>query len=379
MIRSRTLPTLPALLLAAAFLAMIAFGATRWLLAPDATALPALNVAADTAAAAPGALNPSTLYKQRAQTVVAIDSTINGEELHGAGVVVKADGTIVTASHVIRDYRAGAQASQVWVRFHSHDQVQARVVAIDQWNDLAVLKVDASQVTGLVAAPLGTAETSLVGAEVAAIGHPFGHDWTQTTGHITSLHQTVDSQINSQWRVPDAIEFDAAINQGNSGGPLFDARGRVIGIVQQIAGTSKTSSGVAFAIPSSIISRTLALSASHELIPYAWTGIDSVDLTPQLAREYKLGVDAGALVQHAYGPAAAAGIRTGSAVLEAGKQLSVGDVVIGLAGQPVTSADDLGRIAGLLTPDAPVDVVVMRGGHRQSLRLTPTTQKVTPA
>jgi S1-C subfamily serine protease len=278
---------------------------------------------------------------------------------------------------VIRDYAARAQASQIWVRFHGHDQVQAQLVAIDQWNDLAVLRIDPSQVKGLVAAPIGTAETSLVGAEVAAIGHPFGHEWTQTPGHITSLHQTVDSQINGEWQIPDAIEFDSAINQGNSGGPLFDARGKVIGIVQQIAGTSKTSSGVAFAIPSSIIQRTLALSKSHANIPYAWTGIEALDLTPQLGRDRQLGVETGALVQETYGPARAAGIVTGSKALVAGKQVGIGDVIIGIAGQPVASAADLRRISGLLTPGSPVDVVIMRGGNKQTLRLTPATETVT--
>ncbi|MCW2971838.1 MAG: 2-alkenal reductase, partial [Thermoleophilia bacterium] len=222
--RTRTLtPSLPVLVIAAVLLAMVAFGVTRTLLDRSADALPALDVAGDTAAARPGALDVAKLYASRVQTVVSIDSTVGDGALHGTGVVVGTDGTIVTASHVVKDYKSATEASMVFVRFHDKSEVKAEIIAIDQWNDLAVLRVDPTQVAGLVAAPLvANSNTTMVGAEVDAIGNPFGHEWSNAPGHVSQVHQTVDSQINAGWQVPDAIQFDAAINPGNSGGPLFN-------------------------------------------------------------------------------------------------------------------------------------------------------------
>ncbi|MBC7462528.1 MAG: trypsin-like peptidase domain-containing protein, partial [Thermoleophilia bacterium] len=231
--RTRTLtPSLPVLIIAAVLLAMVAFGITRTLMDRSGAALPALDVAGDSAAAQPGALNPAKLYAARKQTVVSIDATVGDGALHGSGVVVGTDGTIITASHVVKKYDTATEASMVFVRFFNKSEVKAEIIAIDQWNDLAVLRVDPAQVPGLVAARLvDNSNTTLVGAEVAAIGGPFGHEWSQSPGHVTQVHQTVDSQINAGWQVPDAIQFDAAINPGNSGGPLFNARGEVLGIV----------------------------------------------------------------------------------------------------------------------------------------------------
>ncbi|MCW2950111.1 MAG: trypsin domain protein [Thermoleophilia bacterium] len=371
--RTRTLsPSLPVLFFAAACLALIAFGATRLLMSSRADALPALSVAGDTAAAQPGALNTTKLFQQRANTVVTIDSTVGSDELHGAGVVVGTDGTIVTASHVVKDYIAGVEASAVFVRFYGHDQVQATVVAIDQWNDLAVLKVDPRQVTHFVAAPMANSDAVLVGAEVAAIGNPFGHEWSITPGHVSNVHQTVDSQINANWKVPDAIQFDASINPGNSGGPLFNARGQVVGIVQQIAGTTKTNSGVSFAISASIVQRTLQLAKTTRDIPYAFTGLRAVDLSPQLARQQHLATATGALVQAASGPAAVAGIQTGAPVMYGGVEVNVGDVVVAVSGQPVGSAADLQRATGLLQVGRAIPVTIVRGSRRETVQLTPS-------
>lgn len=373
--RTRTLtPTLPVLIVVAVLLAMIAFGATRLLMDASADTLAPLDVAGDSAAARPGALDGSKLYAGRVDTVVSIDSTVGDGALHGTGVVVGTDGTIVTASHVVKDYESAAEASMVFVRFNKGDEVKATIVAIDQWNDLAVLRIDPTEVDGLVAAPIvENSNTTMVGAEVAAIGNPFGHEWSWSPGHVTQVHQMVDSQINSGWQVPDAIQFDAAINPGNSGGPLFNARGEVLGIVQQIAGTSKTSSGVAFAIPATIMQRTLLLAKTHRDIPYAWTGIKTRDLSPQIAASNGIAVNRGALVQDATGPAAAAGITVGSPEMFAGQEVFVGDVITKLAGQPIASSEDLSRVSALLTPGAAVDVTVVRGKQTRTTRLTPAT------
>ncbi|MBC7460363.1 MAG: PDZ domain-containing protein, partial [Thermoleophilia bacterium] len=146
-----------------------------------------------------------------------------------------------------------------------------------------------------------------------------------------------------------------------------------LGIVQQIAGTTKTSSGVAFAIPATIVQRTLRLSATNHDIPYAWTGIsESRDLSPQLAKSQGIGTSSGALVQNASGPAQQAGISIGSPTLYMGEEVFVGDVVTSLAGQPIASSEDLRRVSGLLVAGETVSMTVMRGTASRTVQLTPT-------
>ncbi|MCW2928116.1 MAG: peptidase and chymotrypsin/Hap, partial [Thermoleophilia bacterium] len=205
MTRSRlSIPSLPLFLLAAAVVAVLAFGATRWI-TESRDALPPLSVSGDRAAARPGALDLSKLYEQRIDTTVTIASTINGEPMNGAGVVVDAErGTIVTASHVVFDYYAepAAAASSVVVRFNRGDEVAAKVEALDQFNDLAILTIDPSELSRpLVAAPIAAdSDTVLVGAEVAAIGAPFGFEWSLTPGHVNATHRVVESRINKGYQ-----------------------------------------------------------------------------------------------------------------------------------------------------------------------------------
>ncbi|MCW2974573.1 MAG: peptidase and chymotrypsin/Hap, partial [Thermoleophilia bacterium] len=161
-------------------------------------------------------------------------------------------------------------------------------------------------------------------------------------------------------------------------GPLYNARGEVLGIVQQIAGTSKTSSGVAFAIPATIVQRTIRLSATNRDIPYAWTGLKSRDLTPQLAKSQGIGTTQGALVQDAAGPAQQAGISVGSPTNYLGEEVFVGDVVTNLAGQPIASSEDLRRVSGLLVAGETVSMTVMRGTSARTVQLTPTQAQFAP-
>lgn len=375
MTRSRlALPSLPVFLVLAVVVAVGAFGLTRWLVADDATTLPPLAVEGDTAAAAPGALDAPKLYASRVDTVVAVDATIGGEPMNGSGVVVHTDGTIVTASHVVHDYKRQLDAASVFVRFRSGDELPARVVATDRFNDLAVLRIDPARMSRpLAAAPLADSDRQVVGAEVMAIGSPYGNDWTPTLGNISQLHRVIDSRINDQWQIPDALQFDAAINKGNSGGPLFNARGEIIGINQQIHTPNEANTGVSFAISSNIVRRALEQAARSAQVRYAWLGVDTIALTPQLAAEHGLSVTHGALVQSVDGPAARAQLSPGRAVTHAGRAVQLGDVVVELAGQPVRSRDDLLRIAGTLDPEQPTRIVYVRNGQRVPATITPGT------
>jgi S1-C subfamily serine protease len=379
--RSLTLPSLPLFLLAAAVVAVLAFGITKYFVTNDAGALPALDVQGDSAAARAGALDANKVFAARVDTTVSINATINGEPMNGAGVVVDAtNGIIVTASHVIKDYDKAATASQIVVRFKAGDEVLGELKSIDQFNDLAIIQIDPSEVTSghLVAAPLANSDTVMVGSEVLAIGAPFGYDWTASFGHVSSDGgRVVGSRINALSDIPGAIQFDASINTGNSGGPVFNARGQVIGVSQQIASPSKTSAGVAFAVPSNLIKRAVQLSQRGVAqIPYAETGIRVRDVTPQLARQGSLAVSKGAIVQSAEGPAATAGIAIGQTISFMGEEVKLGDVIVEFAGQKISSSEDFYKVASLIDAEQPVSVVINRRGERIERTIDPSPRQL---
>jgi S1-C subfamily serine protease len=370
-------PTLPVFVLAAVVVALLAFGITRWITDSRAvSALPALEVQGDTVAAAPGALDANKVFGARVDTVVAIEATIGDKPMNGTGVVVNTDGTIITASHVVRDYEQGLDATTIVVAFHAGDEVVATRIALDQINDLAILKVDPSEVSGLVAAPLGDSDKVLVGAEVMAIGHPFGYRWTPTTGIVSRPHAVLGSRINANADVTDAIQHDAAVNTGNSGGALFNARGELIGINQQIATPNGGSAGISFAVASNLVRRAIAQRSADGSVRYAALGVTTRTLTPQLAAAGDIDVTSGAIVQSATGPAAAAGLSIGRTISHLGRLVVLGDVIVELAGRPITSSDDLSRIAGYLDADAPVQLTIVRGGERLSVTFDPSSRIV---
>ena len=373
-------PSLPVFILAAAVVALLAFGLTRWVTErTGADTLPPLAIAeGDTAAAAPGALNAAELFNARVDTTVSIESTIDGAPMNGSGVVVSTNGTIVTASHVIKDYDKALEATTIVVRFHKGDEVAAEVVAIDQMNDLAILKVDPTEVSGgVVAARLANSDKVVVGSEIMSIGAPFGYEFTPTVGNVSATHRVLDSRINANSRIPDAIQHDGPVNTGNSGGPVFNARGEIIGINQQIASPAKVNSGVSFAVSSNLIARAVKQyqATGERDIRYADLGIVARDITPQLAKQGDLAVSKGALVQLADGPAAReAGISTGRAIDHLGKTVSLGDQIVEVGGQAITSANDLARVQTLLDPSAATTIVVLRGGKRVELAITPVAR-----
>ncbi len=383
MIRSRLeTPSIPVFVLAAAVVAILAFGATRWVTDSRTGTLPPLDVAGDTAAAAPGALDANKVISARLDTVVAIEATIGGEPMKGTGVVVSTNGTIVTASHVVKDYERAMNATMVVVSFHAGDEVLADIVALDQINDLAILKVDPAEVTDLRAAPLADSDKVLVGSEVAAIGNPLGYRWTATFGRVSEPHVVLGSRINGNSNITDAIQHDAAINPGNSGGPLFNARGEVIGINQQIATRNGGSVGLSFAVSSNLVRRAIDQQASSgsRAISYAALGIEhdgaTVDLSPQLAKAAGIPVSHGAMVQNARGAALAAGLASGRQMTFLGRAVTVGDVIVKVAGRDVRSSDDLKRIAGQIGSDAPVEVEIVRSGQRQTLTVDPAPRVI---
>ena len=289
----------------------------------------------------------------------------------GSGFVVSGDGQIATNAHVVTS-GAGPdihKARQVYVRFADGNQVPAQVKGFDPFADVALLKVDPAGLT-LRPLPLGTTHNLQVGAPVAAIGSPFGQQTSLSVGVVSATGRSIDS-LTSGFAVANAIQVDAPINRGSSGGPLFDAAGRVIGINAQIESTSGTAEGVGFAIPINVARRSLDQLVRTGRVRYAYIGIRTQDVTPGIARRFELGATRGALVTRVDDstPAARAGLRGGTRT-EVYNGLDVtlgGDLIVAIGDSPVTSTDDVSRIVSTeLLPGQTVTFTVLRGGTRRA-------------
>jgi 2-alkenal reductase len=314
--------------------------------------------------------DPATIYARRAPGVVTLYADLgpNGTS-QGSGFVVDRTGTILTNAHVVTnvaDAAGGAVrgARTLYVEFKDRDRVPAHIVGWDLFSDVAVVKIDPAG-HAVVPVPLGDSASVVVGSPVAAIGSPFNEQSSLSVGVVSATDRTIDS-LTSSYSVSGAIQTDAPINRGNSGGPLFDARGRVIGINAQIRSTSGTAEGVGFAIPIDIARRALHQLVRFGRVSYAYVGITTQDLTPGVARHFGLAARRGALVTKVGPgtPAAQAGIR-GPRRLEPYNGVVVpvgGDLIVRIGGHTVASAEDVSRTVIGLAPGTRVPFVVLRGG-----------------
>jgi 2-alkenal reductase len=322
-----------------------------------------------------GGFDPGAIYRREAPGVVTVISVFGGERSGrglGSGFVLNGRGEVVTNAHVVLEGENGSsrRADEVYVQFADRNQVRARVVGTDEESDVALLRVNPAGLT-LRPLPLGSSARLAVGQPVAAIGSPFGEPQSLSVGVISALDRTIDSLTSFQ--ISDAIQTDAAINRGNSGGPLVDARGRVIGINSQIRTSGGGSEGVGFAVPVDTVKRSLRELRAEGSVDYAFVGVSTVPLYPQLARRLGLPVDRGALVQEVVddGPADDAGIRAGDDRIRFQGQgyRAGGDVIVSVAGRPIREESDLARILTALSPGQQVTVVLVRGGDRRQVRL----------
>jgi 2-alkenal reductase len=327
-----------------------------------------------------GGFAPAEIYARRAEGVVTVFAFTGATGKHytgasqGSGFVVSPDGAILTNAHVVTsagEAASGADvkaAAEVVVEFADGDRVPARVVGWDVFDDVAVLKVDPKQ-HALAPVPLGDSSRVVVGEPVAAIGSPFGNTDSLTVGVVSATRSI--ASLTSRYDIADAIQTDASINHGNSGGPLFDARGRVIGINAQIRGGGSTV-GVGFAVPINAAKRSLRQLLAHGRVAYAYLGVGTDDLTPGLARRYGYGVLRGALVTSVQSGSAGAraGLRAGDRTVSyEGRDVTIGgDVVTAIDGRPVRSAADLVQIVtGRLRPHTTARVTIVRDGTRRTV------------
>ena len=324
--------------------------------------------------------DPAAIYQRDAPSVVTIISVFSGgggllgggaQAGQGSGFVISDRGEIVTNAHVVADGEGAAlhQAREVYVQFADGNQVSAKIVGYDPNADVGLLRIDPGDLK-LRALPLGDSSKVAVGEPVAAIGSPFGEEQSLSVGVVSALNRSIDSLTGFQ--INDAIQTDAAINRGNSGGPLLDAHGRVLGINSQIRSSSGSGSGVGFAVSVNTIKRSVEQLRAHGKVDYAFLGVSTQDVYPQLGEHFHLGVARGAWVHDVSGggPADKAGIRGGSGRpvrFQAEPYQPGGDVIVAVEGHPVQGGTDLSSALEPLHPGDRAHLEIVRHGKRKTV------------
>ena len=340
------------------------------------------------------ALTINEIYKRSAPGVVQVTSTSvipssydpftnpfaplepQTQQSLGSGFVVDKAGHVITNYHVVQGAR------QVDVSFSNNESMRARLVASDPSSDIAVLKVTAHS-RALTPLPLGNSDALRVGDAVVAIGNPFGLDRTVTAGIVSALQRRITAP--NRWSIDHVIQTDAPINHGNSGGPLLNARGEVIGVNAQIetGGGSDGNVGIGFAIPINTVKTVAAQLIRHGKVERAWLGISAHEIDAQLARSFRLPASQGLLVEAVQpgGGAAKAGLEAGDPrVTVAGETYVLGgDVIIRADGVKVTSVARLRELVAGKKPGDTMRLEIYRGSKPRTLGVRLGAQPNTPA
>ena len=345
-----------------------------------------VTIAPSPAAYASGAqgLSPDQIYKSLSGGVVMVLSSFGDEgvgpfgdaqtgQALGTGFVVDEDGYILTNAHVVNDQ--GQSASSVTVVFRENDaettRVKGELVGVDVSSDVAVIKVDPKGLA-LRPLPLGDSGKVIVGEPVVAIGNPLGYDFSITSGIVSATGRSL--QAPNGMTIANGIQTDAAINRGNSGGPLIDGRGRVIGINEQIASQSGGSQGLGFAVPINTAVRSLNQLRENGKVEYAWLGVTGQTLSSDVAAMFGIDTSGGVLVEEVSpgSPAAAAGIRGGGHVVSIQDQTFTlgGDIIVKIDATPIASFDDLVAYLSGKRPGDEVTLILDRDGEHLEVTAT---------
>ena len=321
-----------------------------------------------------GALTPREIYRRDAPGVVFVTadaaqpaSPFAPEQegrSSGSGFVIGKGGSIVTNAHVV------AGASTVRVRFGDRKTARARVAGSDPSTDIALLLVDPD---GLDLRPLelGSSKNVRVGDPTVAIGNPFGLDRTLTTGVISALQRSIPS-LQAGFTINNVIQTDAALNPGNSGGPLIDARGKVIGVNSQIetGGNGRGNVGIGFAVPIDTAKEVIPQLRRSGSVQRAFLGVSTRSIDDSL-QELNLASEDGALVEvvEPDSPAARAGLRGGTEQRDAGGATVRlgGDIIKAIDGRKVRDADDVSELIGRRRPGDSVSLQIIRNGVRREV------------
>ena len=317
------------------------------------------------------------IYKQASPAVANIitrtveyDFFFNAVPVEGAGsgFVIDPKGYILTNYHVVAD----AEKIEVLLGDqHAQSRYPAKFIGADQRNDVALIKIDPKGAQ-LAALPLGDSSALEVGQKVLAIGNPFGFQSTLTTGVVSALGRTV--QTGQSTFIEDAIQTDASINRGNSGGPLLDTRGQVIGINSAIYSPTGTAAGVGFAIPINLAKRIAHDLITEGRVRRANLGVEVTPLFEDLANYLKFPVKQGLLIERvtAGGPAAKAGLRGGSSPVTDGlrRYMTGGDLIVSADGKPVATQLDLNLALNRKRPGDTIQLEIYRGREKIIVTVT---------
>ncbi|MFN2628862.1 MAG: S1C family serine protease [Gaiellaceae bacterium] len=292
----------------------------------------------------------------------------------GSGFVIDKAGDIVTNDHVI----AGAHSAQV--SFSDNESLKATIVGVDPSTDIAVLKV-AARSRALAPLPLGNSDSVQVGDPVVAIGNPFGLDRSITAGIVSALQRPITAP--NGFTIDHVIQTDAALNHGNSGGPLLDARGRVVGVNSQIqTAGGEGNVGIGFAIPINTVKQVAAQLIENGRVEHPFLGIAAKPVTASIAKLFHLPVSHGLLVSRvcSSGGAAQAGVRRSTTnVVVAGESWPLGgDLIVGADGAPVNSVDRLRSIIAAKRPGDQIKLELYRATKKLTLDVKLGRQPLSP-
>ncbi len=314
------------------------------------------------------------VYREASPGVVTIRSIFDQSAAEGSGFVLDAKGRIVTNAHVVTDGEGSdrKEAKAVFVEFPDRNEVPAKIVGFDPFADVALLEVEPD---GFALHPLqlGDDHDLVVGQPVAAIGNPFGEQSSLSVGIVSAIDRSVGSL--TQFQIEGAIQTDASINPGNSGGPLLEANARVIGINQQIETNSGANNGVGFAVPISAVKRSLTQLERTGSAEYAYMGVSTQALYPQLADKLGLDTDHGGLLAEVIpgGPADEAGLKgSNDKIRFQGIPYQVGgDTILAVNGHQVVEPDDLARFISNFKPGEKVELEILHPNNdRETVEIT---------
>jgi S1-C subfamily serine protease len=318
----------------------------------------------------------NAIYRRARESVLFIQATIVQEQTSpfgppraregistGTGFLIDEEGSVVTNAHVVENAR------EVAIRVSESSLLDAEVVGTDPANDLALLRVDPAELDA-APLPLGDSDAVKVGDPVLALGNPLGLEDTITAGIVSAKQRRITAP--NQLTIENVIQTDAAVNPGNSGGPLLDIEGRVIGVNSQIATAGQGATGfigIAFAVPVNTVKEIVPDLADDGEVQRPVLGVTAVTVTPPLAEQLGLGVEQGALlVSVADGSAAAeAGLRAGGT--PGGALTGEGDVIVRVGDRDIASTEDLANAISDLRPGDTVEVEYVRDGDRQTVRV----------
>jgi S1-C subfamily serine protease len=326
-------------------------------------------------------LTPGQIYRQTYQGVVEItvsspqQTPMGNQEsqAQGSGFVIDSDGHIVTNEHVVDN------ADSVSVRFWNGNTYKATVVGSDQSTDLAVIKVDAPQ-SVLHPLTLGDSSKVRVGDAVVAIGSPFGLEETLTGGIVSAVHRQM--QAPNDFTINDSIQTDAAINHGNSGGPLLDSSAQVIGVNAQIAGQTGANVGIGFAIPSDTVKSIADTLISSGKVEHAYLGVSVQEIPSSVADQ--VGAVAGVEITDVRSntPAKDAGLvgSTGKKTIDGQQYPTGGDIITAIDGQSMTSSEAVQQAIDSHQPGDKISITYWRKGESHTANVTLATRptQITP-